>query len=72
MAERVYGDEKRKINFRQFSIDTHLPIPLLKQFMETQASQEEYTKQKPQQASILEFPSKNSLEGSGESEILEG
>src|SRR6266705_1734971 len=54
MAERVYGDEKRKINFRQFSIDTHLPIPLLKQFMETQASQEEYTKQKPQQASILE------------------
>ena len=72
MAESVYGDEKRKINYRQFSKDTHLPTSLLKQFMETQASREEYTKQKPQQASILEFPLKNSSEGRGETELLEG
>jgi hypothetical protein len=40
--------------------------------METQASREEYTKQKPQLASILEFPLKNSSEGRGETELLEG
>lgn len=72
MAERVYGDEKGKINYRQFSKDTHLPTYLLRQFMDTQASREEYTKQKPQQASILEFPFKNSSERNEGSELLEG
>ena len=72
MAERLYGNEKGRIDYRQLFMDTHLPIPVLKQFMEAQANQAEYTKKPPQQASILEFPSKRSLKGSKESKLLEG
>ena len=72
MAERLYGNEKGRINYRQLSVDTHLPIHVLMQFMEAQASQAEYTKKKPQQASILEFPSKRGLKGNKESDLLEG
>lgn len=72
MAERLYGNERGRINYKQLSLDTHFPISVLKQFMETQASQAEYTKKPSQQASILEFPSKRGLKGSKGSELVEG
>lgn len=59
MAETIYG---KKINYQQFSKDTRFPVFLLKQIIEAQAGEEEYTrKQMPaeqgHQAKILDFPS---------------
>lgn len=54
MAEKRYGG--KRINYQQFSKDTKFPIAVLKQFVEAQASQEEYTRRKPQ-GKILDFPS---------------
>lgn len=68
MAETVYG---KKISYRQFSADTDFPIPLLKQFIEAQASQEEYTRQGRQEGKILTFPIEKSS-GDGSTTILEG
>ncbi len=61
MAEAIYGQE---IDYKQFSEDTKFPVFLLKQFMEAQASREEYTRQVHQEkqsyqeheGKILEFP----------------
>lgn len=73
MAEAVYGE---KINFRQFSADTNFPISLLKQFIDAQASRENYTRQgsKDRQGKILEFPELpfNEALDSGEVDMLEG
>jgi|GraSoiStandDraft_60_1057301.scaffolds.fasta_scaffold944451_1 hypothetical protein len=58
----------------QFSADTDFPIYLLKQFIETQASREEYTRQLPQkhQGRILEFPFNRDSDGDGETGVQEG
>ncbi len=61
MAETVYG---KKINYQQFSKDTKFPISLLKQIIEAQASEEEYTRRREStnqelsthKAKILDFP----------------
>lgn len=55
MAETVYG---KKINYRQFSKDTHYPMHVLKQFILAQADQEEYTRQVKadvQKGKVLKF-----------------
>jgi Zn-dependent peptidase ImmA (M78 family)/transcriptional regulator with XRE-family HTH domain len=69
MAEAVYG---KKINYRQFSDDTNFPVSLLRQFIEAQASREEYTRQERQQGRILEFPSDKNPDGGETTDILEG
>jgi Zn-dependent peptidase ImmA (M78 family) len=69
MAEAVYG---KKINYRQFSDDTNFPVSLLRQFIEAQASREEYTRQERQQGRILEFPSDKNSDGGETTDILEG
>ena len=72
MAEAIYG---KKLDYKQFSEDTNFPIYMLKQFIEAQATHEEYTRQECQehqeyQGRILEFPSGNS--SSGKTSVLEG
>jgi Zn-dependent peptidase ImmA (M78 family)/transcriptional regulator with XRE-family HTH domain len=67
MAEAVYG---KKINYKQFSADTDFPISLLKQFIEAQASQEDYTRQGRQEGKILIFPGDKSSDAA--TTLLEG
>lgn len=52
MAEALYGS---KINYQQFSKDTTFPTAILKQFINAQASYEEYTR-KPEMGKVLDFP----------------
>jgi Zn-dependent peptidase ImmA (M78 family)/transcriptional regulator with XRE-family HTH domain len=67
MAEAVYG---KRISYKQFSADTDFPISLLKQFIDAQASQEDYTRQGRQEGKILAFPGDKSSDG--DTTILEG
>jgi Zn-dependent peptidase ImmA (M78 family)/DNA-binding XRE family transcriptional regulator len=68
MAEMLYG---KRINYKQFSLDTNFPEYLLRQFIEAQASQEEYTR-KRQRAKILDFPADKSSDEDRGTDILEG
>ncbi len=70
MAEAVYG---KRISYRQFADDMAFPIYLLRQFMEAQASQEEYTRRESTSTGkILEFPGGKKSSDNGNTNMLEG